>query len=178
MNPRTIQTIESAIAEKPEGWAEHIAQALLVGGHTVAAPGELAPIVAEEFGKLEPGSSYEELEWAAEAVLRRSPVLADRAALALSVGGYEYPDDAELVAAQWSSGQPALVVFSDGSALVEPCEPWADWGDALVRIIEGPIEGEGQAILRIEPRWATAEAATMAEEARELAREYGAIIEA
>jgi len=178
MHQRTIDTIHFLLADRPEGWSRRIAQALLDGGYTVASPEELGPIIAEELGGMDSDPDYDELASAVEDALSRSPVLADRAALALTTHGYDYPDDAELVAVEWADGQPALVIYADGSALVEPCEPWADWTDALVRLIEEAIEGEGQAILRIEPRWSTAEAATMADEARELARQYGATVEA
>jgi hypothetical protein len=178
MSPQTLLTIEVALKDRPGDWAERIAQALLDGGLTAASPEELAPIVAEEFGELEPESDYDEFEWAAEAALYRSPVIADRAAVALTgKGGYEYPPDEDRVLIRWlGDEQEAMTIYADGSALVGSGEPWASWEDALVRIIEDAIESDAQLTTKVEVAWASAEARIMAAQARELAERYGATV--
>jgi len=178
VNPQALHTIEVALKDRPGDWAQRVAQSLLDGGLTAASPEELAPIVAEEFAELEPASDYDEFECAAEAALYRSPVIADRAAVALTgKGEYEYPPGEDRVIIRWlGDEQEAMTIYADGSALVGSGEPWASWEDALVRIIEDAIESEAQTTMKVEVAWASAEAHIMAAQPRELAERYGVTV--
>ena len=171
------RAIRAALEDRPEGWAGQVARIMVQGGLSVADPDDLEPVVARVMGPL-PGTIDDmELDWAIETILEQSPVLADRAALAICYGSYEYPRHADMVAIDVDEpGRTEMVILSDGSAIVGYSSPRRVWEDALVEMIEEALTAGRAPTIFVSPLQALAEAEIMAADARWLARTHGAVV--
>lgn len=171
------RAIRAALEDRPEDWAGRVARVMVQGGLSVADPDDLEPVVARVMGPLPETIDDMELDWALETVIDQSPVLADRAALAICFGSYEYPRLADMVAIDVDApGRTEMVILSDGSAIVGDSSPRRVWEDALVEMIEEALTAGHVPIIFVSSLQALAEAEVMAEDARRLARARGAVV--
>ena len=132
-----IRDAERMKANSHPGWARVIAEALVDTELSAAMVENLMPIIAKHFPRF---AETDDPNGVIADILSESPILADRAAVALSRHGHDQPPVAVMVDLD-EPGQTWFSIYDDQSLLDPYKTPWFNWRDFIDE--ELPFDQEG-----------------------------------